>query len=230
VAADGRSAVEAVNQNSFDLMLLDIQMPELDGFEVIESVRRREQIAGGHLPVIAMTAHSMKGDRERCLQAGMDDYVSKPIRPAELFAVLDRVLAGRPASEAPLAAPTEPEMLVDPATLLAACDDDPVLLDNLVRIFHSSISGSLARVHDAITRQDPAQLRKSAHQLCGLVSTFSPRAAQFTVLLEAMGTTGEIGDAASTFETLADLIERLGPLLENLPIDELRRRSGRPLE
>ena len=101
VARDGRKALEALDHSSFDLMLLDIQMPEFDGFQVIEALRRREQTAGGHLPVVALTAHAMKGDRERCLQAGMDDYLSKPIRSAELFAVIDRVLAGRPASEAP---------------------------------------------------------------------------------------------------------------------------------
>ena len=224
-----RKALEALDHSSFDLMLLDIQMPELDGFQVIEVLRRREQTAGGHLPVVALTAHAMKEDRERCLQAGMDDYLSKPIRAAELFAVIDRVLAGRPASEAPLASSTEPGILVDPDTLLAACDDDPVLLGKLIRVFQSNVPGSLARVQEAITRQDPAQLRESAHQLRGLLSTFSPEAAQAAALLEAMGAGGELGDAASAFETLADLIERLGPLLENLPIDELRRHSrGNP--
>ena len=230
VARDGRKALEALDHSSFDLMLLDIQMPELDGFQVIEVLRRREQTAGGHLPVVALTAHAMKEDRERCLQAGMDDYLSKPIRSAELFAVIDRVLAGRPASEAPLASSTEPGILVDPDTLLAACDDDPVLLGKLIHVFQSNVPGSLARVQEAITRQDPAQLRESTHQLRGLLSTFSPKAAQAAALLEAMGAGGELGDAASAFETLADMIERLGPLLENLPIDELRRHSRRPQE
>ena len=152
----------------------------------------------------------------------MDDFLSKPIRPAELFAVIDRVLAGRPASEAPPASSTEPGILLDPETLLAACDDDPVLLGKLIRVFQNNVPGSLARVQEAIARQDPAQLRESAHQLRGLLSTFSSEAAQAAARLEAMGAGGELGDAASTFETLAEMIERLGPLLENLPIDELR--------
>ena len=99
VARDGRKALETLDHSSFDLMLLDIQMPEFDGFQVIEAIRRREQTAGGHLPVVALTAHAMKGDRDRCLRAGMDDYLTKPIRSAELFEVIDRVLAGRPPSE-----------------------------------------------------------------------------------------------------------------------------------
>ena len=230
VVRDGRKAVEALDHSSFDLMLLDIQMPELDGFQVIEALRRREQTAGGHLPVVALTAHAMKEDRERCLQAGMDDYLSKPIRSAELVAAIERVLAGRPASEPPPESSTEPGILVDPDTLLAACDDDPVLLDKLISIFQNRMPGLLARVQEAIARQDAAQLRESAHRLRGLLSAFSPQAAQAAALLEAMGAGGVLGDAASGFETLAELIERLRSLLENLPIDELRRHARRPQE
>ena len=103
-----------------------------------------------------------------------------------------------------------------------------MLLAKLIRIFQNNVPGSLARVQEAIARQDPAQLRESAHQLRGLLATFSTEAAQAAALLEAMGAGGELDDAASTFETLADMIERLGPLLENLPIDELRAARDAP--
>ena len=88
VAANGREALEAVERQSFDIVLMDLQMPELDGFEATAALRAREADHGTHLPVIALTAHAMKGDRERCLAAGMDGYLSKPIRPQEL----DRLL------------------------------------------------------------------------------------------------------------------------------------------
>jgi two-component system, sensor histidine kinase and response regulator len=228
LASDGRKALSLAEEGAFDLLLLDVHMPELDGFQVIQAIREREQSAGGHLPVVALTARSRKEDRDRCLAAGMDDFLAKPIGPAELFAAIDRVLAGRPASKAPLASSPEPGILVAPKTLLAACDDDPVLLGKLIHVFQNNVPGSLARVQEAITRQDPAHLRESAHQLRGLLSTFSPKAAQAAALLEALGATGELGDAASTFATLADLIKRLGPILENLPIDALRRDSQRP--
>ena len=230
LATNGREALALAGEGVFDLLLLDLHMPELDGFEVVQAIRERERTVGGHLPVIALTARSRQEDRERCLAAGMDDFLTKPIGPAELFAAIDRVLAGRPESEAPVASATEPGVLLAPKTLLAACDDDPVLLDTLIGVFRNNVPGCLARVQEAIARQDPAQLRESAHHLRGLLSTFSPEAAQAAARLEAMGAGGELGDAASTFETLADLIERLGPLLENLPIDELRRRSRRPQE
>jgi two-component system, sensor histidine kinase and response regulator len=194
---------------------------------VVRAVRERERAAGGHLPVIALTARAGQEDRERCLAAGMDDFLSKPIGPVELVAAIERVLAGRPTSPAPRASSPGPGTLLDPTTLLAACDDDPVLLGKLIGIFRNNLPGSLDRVQEAIARQDLFYLRESAHQLRGLLSTFSPEAAQAAARLEAMGADGELDDAASTFETLADMIRQMAPLLENLPIDELRSRSRR---
>ena len=156
----------------------------------------------------------------------MDDFLAKPIGPAELFAAIERVLAGRPASQAPRDSSPGPGILLDPTTLLAACDDDPVLLGKLIGIFRNNLPGSLARVQEAIARQDPAHLRESAHQLRGMLLSFSPTAAQAAARLEAMGAGGELGEAASSFETLAELIERLGPLLDGLSIEALRAQAG----
>jgi CheY-like chemotaxis protein len=89
VVKNGREAVVAVEENEFDLVLMDIQMPEMDGFEATAAIRERERVTGKHQPIVAMTAHAMKGDDQRCLDAGMDGYLSKPIRSEELFALLD---------------------------------------------------------------------------------------------------------------------------------------------
>src|SRR6202035_3829718 len=93
LASDGREALSLAEVGGFDLLLLDVHMPELDGFQVVQAVRERERAAGGHLPIIALTARSRKEDRERCLAAGMDDFQTKPIRPADLLAAIDRVLS-----------------------------------------------------------------------------------------------------------------------------------------
>ena len=85
VASTGLEAVEASGRESFDVVLMDVQMPTMDGLQAAATIRHRERSTGGRLPIIAMTAHAMKGDRERCLEAGMDGYVTKPIRPGELF-------------------------------------------------------------------------------------------------------------------------------------------------
>ncbi len=237
LATNGREALALAGGGVFDLLLLDVHMPELDGFQVVRAIRERERSAGGHLPVIALTARAGQEDRERCLVAGMDDFLAKPIGPADLFAAIERVLVGRPAAAAPVASSAQPGILLEPTTLLAACDDDPVLLGKLIGIFRNNLPGSLARVQEAIARQDPAHLRESTHRLRGLLSTFSPDAAQAAARLEAMGAGGALGEAASAFETLAEqLIERLGPLLDGLSIEALRDqaraadadRSGRP--
>ncbi len=93
VACDGRAAVEAVQKEDFDLVLMDIQMPEMDGFEATARIREQETPGGGHLPIVAMTAHALKGDQERCLDAGMDGYISKPIRTSEMFSTIEEVLS-----------------------------------------------------------------------------------------------------------------------------------------
>jgi CheY-like chemotaxis protein len=95
VAANGREALEALEKETFDLVLMDVQMPEMDGMEAIARIRERELRTGGHQPVVALTAHAMKGDMERCLSAGMDGYLAKPIRPQELDDVLDQVFRGK---------------------------------------------------------------------------------------------------------------------------------------
>jgi CheY-like chemotaxis protein len=93
IAEDGRQAIEALGKQPFDLILMDMQMPELDGVEAAILIREREKSSGEHIPIIALTANAMMGDRERCLDSGMDDYVSKPIQVKDLFAAIERVLS-----------------------------------------------------------------------------------------------------------------------------------------
>jgi CheY-like chemotaxis protein len=90
VAPNGQKAIEALTRERYDLVLMDIQMPEMDGLEATGRIRDREKQEGSHIPIVAMTAHVMKGDKEKCLAAGMDDYLSKPIKATDLYDVIDR--------------------------------------------------------------------------------------------------------------------------------------------
>jgi two-component system sensor histidine kinase/response regulator len=96
-SGNGREALERLDKEHFDLVLMDIEMPEIDGFEATATIRKKEETTGARVPIIAMTAHALKGDRERCLAAGMDDYVSKPIQPNALFEAIERLLPSQPA-------------------------------------------------------------------------------------------------------------------------------------
>jgi CheY-like chemotaxis protein len=95
VAGNGREAVEAFEKNRFDVVLMDIQMPEMDGFEATAAIRAKEKLTRRHVPIIAMTAHALIGDQERCISAGMDAYISKPIRTSEMFATIESLLANK---------------------------------------------------------------------------------------------------------------------------------------
>jgi CheY-like chemotaxis protein len=96
VVPNGKEAVEAVRRGGYDLVLMDVQMPEMDGFEATAAIRQQEAATGGRMPIVAMTAHAMKGDRERCLEAGMDGYVSKPIQPRELIEAIAKAMGKQP--------------------------------------------------------------------------------------------------------------------------------------
>ena len=156
----------------------------------------------------------------------MDDYLAKPIRAADLFAAIDRVLAGRPeaGSEPPLR--PQPEAPLDPVALRSACDDDEALLRKLCRVFQANAPASLARVRDAVQEGDAARLREAAHHLRGLLSTFSTTAARAALELEEMGASGNLDAAPSTLEVLTEVVGQLVPLLDDLSIEQLRRLAA----
>jgi PAS domain S-box-containing protein len=229
IAPDGQAALAALERGGFDLMLLDMHMPELDGFQVIKILRMREQGTSRHLPVVALTARSMKGDRERCLQAGMDDYLGKPIRRPELFATLERVLASpgaAPPGEKDPGSATPGLALLDAATLLAACDGDSKLLARMVEVFRDSAGGQMQRVAAAVRDRDAIALREAAHKLCGLVSAFSATATEAARKLEQAGADRHLDGADAVYAGLCDTISQLTPLLDRLTVEDLRLPSG----
>ena len=107
LAANGKEALAALEQEKFDLVLMDVQMPEMGGFEATSHVRTREQATGEHIPIIALTAHAMTGDRERCLEAGMDGYVSKPIQEKDLLRVFEGIRLQPTTGVAPNGGPSD---------------------------------------------------------------------------------------------------------------------------
>jgi signal transduction histidine kinase/CheY-like chemotaxis protein/HPt (histidine-containing phosphotransfer) domain-containing protein len=223
VAGDGRAALRALEQDHFDVMLLDIHMPELDGFQVVGAIREREQGTGRHLPVIALTARSADGERARCLQAGMDDYLAKPVRAAELFAAIDRVVSGEAVPRPVESDAGVPSGLLDPAALLAACDGDAELLRKMCRHFQTFMPDRLAEVSEALRDRDIPRLREAAHKLGGMVSSFSATAAEAAALLGRLGSEGKIEEAIQTHSRLTEIVDWLISVLDTLSVEQLRR-------
>jgi len=220
VVPNGRETLAALEQSAFDLLLLDVNMPEIDGFQVVRTIREREKTSGNHLRVIALTALSGKRDRERCIEAGMDDFIAKPVRAAEMYAMLERVTAAQPVAEPETSAANS--SLIDPAIVLSGCADDAALLSDMVQLFEEEAPKLLARVEAAMRSSDAELLRTAAHSLRGLVSAFSTGAANAAQALEQLGSEGGAGEAAEQYQILNNAVQELRTILPTLTIEKLR--------
>jgi two-component system, sensor histidine kinase and response regulator len=230
VAGNGREALALLEHEAFDLVLMDVQMPELDGLETAAAIRAREQTTGAHIPIVAVTAHALKGDAERCLTAGMDDYLAKPLHPRELRAAIERVTKSpaRPA-KAEEAAPRPPGAgPIDPALLLERVGGDRRALASLVRTFTSDAPRKLAEIHRAVSAGDARALQAAAHALKGAVSNFAAAAAaEAAFRLQRMGETGETGGAAAVVAELEREMAKVRAALEALVGAAKRRPEDR---
>jgi signal transduction histidine kinase/DNA-binding response OmpR family regulator/sensor domain CHASE-containing protein len=209
--ADGRAALDVLARETFDLALMDVQMPVIDGLEVTAVIRDQEGRTGGHLPVIAMTAHAMKGDAERCLAAGMDGYLSKPIKADELYRIIDKTL--NPAST-PSPSATEP--VIDLTVLRTIVGGEKDFLRDLAEIFRQDYPSQVAALHEAIHYGDDYRLKRIAHSLKGALATIGATTARSLAHeLEIMGQTSLLEGAASVLHKLEAELDRLAAFFDD---------------
>lgn len=215
IANNGKEAVAKWEQQPFDLILMDVQMPEMDGLEATARIRLKEKRTASHIPIIAMTAHALAGDRERCLEGGMDDYVAKPIRAAELFAKVNDI-ARRPPAVRPPAAPSAG--MICWRDVLPAVNDDPKLLTIVAAAAREEIPKLAQAMRLAIAARDGKALQRAAHTFKGSIRYFGVQGVyELACRLEEAGRQGQFGEAA---QGLQDLEKRVPPLLvelENVP-------------
>jgi two-component system, sensor histidine kinase and response regulator len=218
LAHNGREALALTELEAFDLLLLDVHMPELDGFQVIQAIRERERASGGHLPVIASTARARKEDRERCLGAGMDDFLSKPVRAADLWAAIDRVVGARPPAERP-----QPSLL-DARVLLDVCGGNAAILEKIGQAFRDRVPGHLAAIRDALREQDAIRVREEAHKLSGTVAAFSTVAGHVASDLEDHAARGHLEEGTLLVEQLETMVGEIKQLSSGLSVETLRHQ------
>ena len=201
VAENGRRALALLEETTPDLILMDVQMPEMNGLEATTAIRDRERGTGRHVPIVAMTARAMLGDRERCLEAGMDEYLTKPIRAAALIATVERL--GTPSDAVDVA-------VFDLAMALGRVDGDRTLLGEIVQIFTADVPGMLAAVRSAIDAGDQIALTRAAHRLKGSILTFAAeRASAAALALEQAARAGAMDRAQPLTDALSRELERL---------------------
>ena len=210
LAGNGREGVAALEREAFDVVLMDIQMPEMDGFEATAAIRAREALSGGHVPILAMTAHALQGDRERCLAAGMDGYLAKPIHFGELIELVESSAA--------------PARLGPGAGLAAAgLAGNDGLLKRLTRLFIADSKRLHAEIRDAIARRDGPALKQAAHSLRGSAGYFTAhRTLELAQRLENLGESGDLSPLAN--QLCQDLAEELARVEQELglPKEDLK--------
>ena len=239
VAMNGKQALAAweragADGSPFDLILMDIQMPEMDGFEATRLLREREEAGGegARVPVVAMTAHAMKGDRERCLTAGMDDYISKPLQVEKLLAVIGRLAPGTAETEegqpeegqteegrgdpAPTGASDPALPPFDPEAALDRVDDDRELLTEILGLFREQAAASRADIEAALARRDGPALERAAHSLKGAASNISAEQVREAGMhLEHAGRAGDWEAAQAAWAELGAALPRLDAALDD---------------
>jgi CheY-like chemotaxis protein/HPt (histidine-containing phosphotransfer) domain-containing protein len=222
VAVNGRKAVEVYAKKRFDVVIMDVQMPEMGGFEATAAIREEQKVSGKRVPIIAMTAHAIKGDRERCLAAGMDHYVTKPIDPPRLFAAIEEVVSNGRSTHTShvIAASAEPSPeipRVDRRILLRRVEGDRALLKELVFLFLEDTPKLVRDLRDAIAQGDSQRMVRGAHTLKGAIANFAAaRASELARSLETAIRQGNLISVNELFLQLEAEVAALSPELSEM--------------
>jgi PAS domain S-box-containing protein len=212
IAGDGKKALAALQKDSYDLVLMDIQMPEMNGWEATKAIREGEKVTGGHIYIAAMTAHAMKGDAERCIAAGMDDYLAKPIHTPELLALVDKI-EGRKGRATGEVASTRAS--IDLAEVLERLEGDRKLFDEMAQLFREDCPRITEDIRHAIDIQDARALERHAHNLKGSSANLGAASvAQAAGALEECARSGNLERGNDLFKSIERELELLHSELE----------------
>ncbi len=210
---DGREALtvlESSGPDAFDVVLMDVQMPEMDGMAATAAIRQKERETGAHLPIIAMTAHAMKGDKARFLAAGMDSYIAKPVRPQDLVEAIEGILPGPGKARRSEALSANSLPVIDWNRGLAQVDGDRKLFRDLLALFVQEVPSLLDTIRRAVARKDAGGIEQSAHRLKGSVSNFAAgQVLKAAFRLEQMARANDLAHAEEAFEAIEKEVGRV---------------------
>jgi PAS domain S-box-containing protein len=227
VAVNGREALAMLGSSGgFDLILMDVQMPELGGLETTAIIREKEKATGTHIPIVALTAHALHGDRERCLEAGMDAYLTKPIQPQKLRTIVEEMASDSGGQDHRTSHGSKDGQVLDGRALLAQVDGNVRLLRKLTRLFLADCPAMLSRIRQAVGSRDPQALQRAAHSLKGSIANFAARdAVEAALKLETLGKHNELTGVEEAYLNLENEIKRLTRALS--AVGEAKTRGKR---
>ena len=227
---DGRAAVDAIESRQhgrFDAVLMDLQMPSMSGLEATQAIRAYETTDGGHVPIIALTAHAMAGDRERCLASGMDAYLSKPIDVTQLIRTVEGFDDSPVQAQAAEPDQHSGQAIFDERAALAYAGDDRALLEEVIALFRSDYPRSMRRIERAVRRRDGEALRAAAHALKGSIATVGSKPGRDAAArLEQIGRSGEFEGALDAHAALREQIRLLNEAFAAAGLLPRRRRPA----
>lgn len=218
VASNGRAAVEAFEARQFDIILMDLQMPEMDGYEATRILRSKETAT--RIPIIAQTAHAFAEDRRRCMEVGMDDFVSKPIAMSELLRTLARFSPSRKLNERLSGSQSRSDgkaltETFDPSGLLARVGGDTEAFQDLSQLFFQSVSLQIAALHSALEEKNCAEIAKSCHSIKGACANFGAKLMEGIALeMELAAKAGEFGQMTGLADKLETEFAKIGEVVE----------------
>jgi CheY-like chemotaxis protein len=223
VANNGREGFERWEQEVFDIVFMDVQMPEMDGYQTTAAIRAKEQGSGRHTPISAMTAYAMKGDAEKCLDSGMDAYITKPIKVEELLMTIEK-LVGRTephVKEAAVGQPPEPSTaagrLLNWTGLVDSWDGDREFAEELLITFIQQLAQQRICLAEAVASADPKEVSTAAHSLKGsLLAIMASPAADTALILENMGRMGDITMASTIWQHLDGQLTTLAAEIDGI--------------
>ena len=193
---NGKEVLHSLEREYFDLILMDANMPLMDGFEATREIRKQEKTIGEHIPIIALTASIMKEDKERCIEAGMDAFLSKPINTEELWHTISKVVRENTNW-------TDSDICINLTKAMETVEGDMELFQELIEDFLTLFPKQLSGIGEMIQKKDPQQLQKRAHSFKGAVANFgAERAYELAVKLEDLGRESRLEDALEVFEKL----------------------------
>jgi len=230
LAANGREALDALQRKPYDFIFMDVMMPEMDGLEATRAIRKFQK-EGGHanfsfrIVIVAMTAQAMQGDREKCLESGMDDYLAKPIRPKDVRAIIERwspelIPAANPPEPPPVAEvpPDGEELPVEMDRLLDLGGGSPESLRELVELYFTQTTGQLAQLETAVRANQPEAVRHVAHSCAGASATLGmKRLVPLLRELERQGKAGQLANAEQLYHDVVREFKRTQDFLAKQP-------------